>query len=131
MNINYFKSIRAIVAGFITVVVLSVGTDFFLEALGIFPPIDTGLFIPWMLVLAFVYRSIYAVAGGYVTAAAAPHRAMVHVIILGIIGTIAGAIGVIVGWNRSSHWYPIALAATALPWTWFGGKLKIKFLSKK
>lgn len=38
MNMNTFKSIGAVVAGFLTVVVLSVGTDFILESLGIFPP---------------------------------------------------------------------------------------------
>ena len=50
-----FKSIGVVLAGFITVVVLSVGTDFVFETLGVFPPIGQGLFNTWMLVLAFVY----------------------------------------------------------------------------
>ncbi len=126
MTKNIFKSIWAVLAGFITVVVLSVGTDFVLEALNIFPPIGTGLFIPWMLVLALVYRSIYTVAGGYVTAMLAPNRPMRHAVILGIIGVVAATLGTIAGWDLSAHWYPIALIITALPCTWLGAKLKLR-----
>lgn len=127
MNKNTLKSIGAVLAGFITVVILSVGTDFVLENLGIFPPLsDPGSYVTWMLMFAFAYRSVYTAAGGYVTATLAPNRPMRHVIILGIIGTAAGIVGIIVGWNLSSHWYPIALAVTGLPFTWFGGKLRIK-----
>ena len=126
MNKNMAKTIWAVFAGFLTVVILSVGTDSILEKLGIFPPPDQGLFITWMLVLALIYRCVYTVAGGYVTAWLAPDRPMRHAIILGIIGTVAATIGVVVGWNLSQHWYPISLVVTALPCTWVGGKLKTK-----
>ena len=121
---NTLKTIWAVFAGFVTVVILSVATDFALESVGIFPPPDQGLFITWMLILALAYRCVYTVAGGYVTARLAPDRPMRHVIILGIVGVVAGSIGVVVGWNLSAHWYPIALVITALPCTWLGGKLK-------
>jgi len=123
---NTLKSIGAVLAGFITVVILSVVTDYVLESLGIFPPPGQGLFVTWMLILAFTYRFIYTVIGGYVTALLAPANPMRHVTILGIIGTVAGTIGVFVGWDLSDHWYPMALAVTALPSTWLGGKLKTK-----
>lgn len=126
MNKTTFKSIGAVLAGFITVLVFSIATDFVLESLGIFPPLGTGLFTPWMLMLALVYRSAYTIVGGYVTAKFAPDRPMRHVIILGIIGVIVGTLGAIAGWNLSQHWYPIALIITALPCTWLGGKLKTK-----
>lgn len=124
MNKNIFKSIGAVLAGVITIVALSVGTDFVLESLGIFTPPDQGFFTPWMLMLALVYRCIYAVAGGYVTAMLAPNRPMRLAIILGLIGIVASTLGAIVMWDRSAHWYPIALIITALPCTWLGGKLK-------
>jgi len=124
MNKNTFKSIGAVLAGVITIVALSAGTDFVLESLGIFTPPDQGFFTPWMLMLALVYRSIYAVAGGYVTAILAPDRPMRHAIILGIIGIVASTVGAVVAWDLSAHWYPIALVITALPCTWLGGKLK-------
>ena len=118
------KSIGAILAGFLTVVILSVGSDFILESVGVFPPAsDQGLFTTWMLVLAFLYRSIYAVAGGYATAMLAPTNPARHVIVLGVLGVIGGVMGVIAGWNLSQHWYPIALAVTAFPLVWLGGKL--------
>jgi len=62
--------------------------------------------------------------GGYVTARLAPDRPMRHVKILGTIGVVLSCVGVIVGWNLSEHWYPIALAITAFPATWFGGSMK-------
>ena len=121
------KSIGAVVAGFATVFILSIGTDFLLEKLGIFPlPSEQGLFITWMLVVAFAYRSVYAVLGGYITAMLAPDKPMRLVTILGIIGTIVGFVGVYVGWNLSHHWYPIALAVTAFPLVWLGGKLRAR-----
>jgi hypothetical protein len=120
------KSIGAVLGGFLVVVILSVGTDSILEGLGIFPPPAEGLFITWMLALAFVYRTVYTVAGGYVTAALAPANPTKHVTILGIIGTFMGCVGIYVGWNLSAHWYPIALAVVAFPSVWLGGKLKTK-----
>ncbi len=121
------KSIGAVLLGFLTVVVLSMGTDWILEAVGVFPPpTDQGLFVPWMLVLALVYRTLYTVVGGYVTAKISPSNPSIHVNVLGLIGTVAGVAGVVVGWNLSAHWYPIALAVLAYPSVWLGGKLFLK-----
>ncbi len=118
------KSIGAILAGFLTVALLSVATDFVLETLGIFPPAsEQGLYVQWMLALALVYRSVYAVAGGYVTASLAPGNKMRHVVVLGVLGLMGGLAGVVAGWNLSSHWYPIALAVTAYPLVYLGGWL--------
>ena len=125
---NTLKSIGAVFAGFLAVVVLSVGTDFVLESLGIFPPqSEPAAYTPGMLLVALIYRCVYTVAGGYVTAWLAPDRPMRHAIILGFVGIVAGTIGAVVAWNLSPHhWYPIALVITALPCTWLGGKLKTK-----
>jgi hypothetical protein len=125
MNKTTLKGIGAILAGFITVFILSIGTDSVLESVGIFPPLGT-VFNTWMLLLALIYRCAYTVAGGYITAMLAPGRPMRHAINLGIIGIIAATLGAAAGWNLSQHWYPIALIVTALPCTWLGGKLKTK-----
>src|SRR3989442_11823935 len=126
MNKKTFKSIIAVLAGFITVVILSVGTDFVLQSSGIFPPQAEPLaYTPLMLMFALLYRCIYTIAGGYVTARMAPDRPMRHAVILGFLGIVAGTIGLAVAWNVSpQHWYPIALVITALPCTWLGGRLK-------
>jgi hypothetical protein len=123
---NTLKSIGAVLAGFIAIVILHTGTDLILEKAGIFPPPDQGLFITWMLVLALTYRMIFTVAGGTITAAFAPQNPMKHVTILGILGTVGGIGGIFAGWNMSDHWYPIALAVTAFPCVWLGGKLKTR-----
>ena len=119
------KSIIAVVVGFFTVVILSIATDALLEAAGVFPPqSQPGLYVTWMLALALTYRIVYTIAGGYVTAWLAPQNQMKHVTILGIIGIVGGAVGVVFGWNLSPHWYCIAILVTAFPCTWLGGKLK-------
>jgi hypothetical protein len=127
MNKKTLKSIGAVVVGFVTVAILSVITDAVLEGMHILPPQNQpGAYENWMLLVALLYRSVYAVVGGYVTAALAPGKPMKHVKILAILGTVGGALGIIAGWNLSEHWYPIALAVTAYPLVWFGGKLRKK-----
>ncbi len=122
---NTLKSIWAVLAGFLIVVVLSVATDYVLETIGVFPPqSEPGLYTAGMLLGALIYRCIFTVAGGYGTAKLAPDRPMRHAIILGLVGIVAGSIGVVYAWDKSpEHWYPIALVITALPSTWLGGKL--------
>ena len=121
---NIGKSILAVAAGFLVVVVLSTFTDFIMEALSVFPQPSTGETLGWwMLIIALVYRSAYTVLGGYVTAKLAPQNHMKHVKILAVIGTIGGVLGIFAGWNLSEHWYPIAIAVTAFPLVWWGGKL--------
>lgn len=125
MKKSIFKSIGAVAAGFLTVAVCSVATDSILEGLGVFPPIGEGLFVTWMLVLALAYRTVYTVAGGYVTAALAPDRPMRHVVILAVIGTVAGIVGAVavIPQELSPVWYPVALAVLAFPSVWAGGFL--------
>lgn len=122
-----FKSIGAVIAGFITVVILSVGTDFVLETIGAFPPqSEPASYTWWMLLIAFVYRSVYTIAGGYVTATAAPKEPMRHTIVLGIVGIAASTLGTVTTWDLTPHhWYPVALVVFALPCTWLGGKWRM------
>lgn len=120
------KSIWSVVAGFLTVVALSVGTDYVLETLGVFPPqSEPAAYTAGLLMVALIYRCVYTIAGGYVTAWIAPNRSMRHAIVLGFVGIVAGTIGVVVAWELSpQHWYPIALVVTALPCTWLGGRMR-------
>ncbi|SRR5258706_6748815 len=124
MNKETFKSIGAILAGFITVFILSVVTDLILEKLGIFPPqTQPESYTWWMLLIALVYRSIYSVAGFYLAARLAPNRPMRHAIILGVIGTLFATLGAIANWNLSANWYPVLLVLVTLPCAWLGGRL--------
>lgn len=119
-------SIVALFAGFVAVVVLSIGTDLALHRSGIFPPpgepMSNALFA-----LATAYRTVYAILGSYITARLAPNRPMQHALLGGVVGLILSTVGAVANWNRGPefgpHWYPISLIVTALPCAWVGGKL--------
>ena len=122
------KSIIAVVAGFVAVLVLSIGTDTILTMYGIFPrQDDPGAYLPWMLIVALLYKCNFTILGGYITAALAPNRPMRHAMILGGIGFVIALLGAIINWDNataSGTWYPIALIILTLPSVWAGGKLK-------
>jgi hypothetical protein len=120
------RSIGALFAGFVVVLVLSLGTDLALHAAGIFPPLGQIMSNPLFL-LATVYRTGYAVLGSYITARLAPDRPMGHALLGGGIGLVLAVVGAVVTWNKDlgPHWYPLALIVTALPCAWVGGKLRL------
>lgn len=120
------RSIGAVLAGILAVIILSIGTDLLLHAIGILPglgePVGDSL-----LLVATVYRTIYSITGSYITAWLAPDRPMNHALAGGVLGLILGTVGAITTWNgvgMGHHWYSIALAALALPSAWVGGKLR-------
>ena len=119
------RSVLAVLVGFVIVVVLSLGTDQVLHVLKVYPPWNEPMNNPGLNLLAFTYRSVYTVLGGYIAATLAPHAPMRHVLALGIIGLIAGTAGAIatIPMHLGPNWYPIALAVTGLPFTWLGGAL--------
>lgn len=99
MKKNIFQSIAAVFAGAIISVVLSVGTDAAMRALGIFPqddrPMGDALFA-----LAALYRTIYGLLGACITARLAPQRPMMHALVLGAIGVVASTAGAIAMWSK-------------------------------
>lgn len=122
---NILKGIGAILGGMIFIVVSHTGTDFVLEKLGIFTPPSEGFHTTWMVVTATIYRCLYTVVGGYLTAALAPEPRMRYVMILGIIGLVTSTLAAIatIPMGIAPAWYPIALAVTSLPCVWLGGLL--------
>jgi hypothetical protein len=128
MNKNTLRSIGAVVAGAIVGVILSTGTDAVMRAFGFFteggPPSGGGPFV-----FATIYRTVYGVASAYIAARLAPNRPMMHALVLGVLGIVAGAEGAGAMWSRlpalGSRWYPIALIVLALPTAWWGGKLRL------
>ena len=121
-------------AGFFATFILSIGTDMLLHAAGVFPPwgqpMSNALFV-----LATAYRSIYTVAGGYITARLAPNKPMGHVWTLGVIGLLAAIAGTAATWNKGPEfgpkWYPVALVVLAIPSVWLGGKLAQRAIVRK
>ena len=126
------RSIWAVVAGFIVVVVLSLATDAVMHLLHIFPPLGQGM-SNGLFALATIYRTIYAIIGSYITARLAPSRSMGHAMIGAVVGTIVGTLGAVVTWNKTElgpHWYPLALIATGFPCAWIGAKIREMQISK-
>jgi peptidoglycan/LPS O-acetylase OafA/YrhL len=121
-------------AGFFATFILSIGTDMLLHAAGVFPqwgqPMSNALFS-----LATAYRTIYTVAGGYITARLAANKPMGHVWTLGVIGLLAAIAGTVATWDKGPEfgpkWYPLALVVLAIPCVWLGGKLAQRAIARK
>ena len=134
MNKNTLKSLGAVFAGFVAVVVLSLGTDAMMHAVGVFPqfgrPMSDALFL-----LATLYRIVYCIAGSYIAARLAPDRPMGHALALGVVGLVVSTVGAVVTWNKGPefgpHWYPVALIVTAIPCAWLGGRFRIMQLQTR
>jgi len=124
--VRILKSIGAVLAGLLVGAVLSLGTDVVLHAARVFPPWDQPA-SDALLLLATAYRTIYSVAGSYITARIAPNRPMLHALVLGVLGLAVSIVGAAVTWNKGPafgpHWYPVALVVLAVPQCWAGGKL--------
>ena len=118
------QSIWAVVAGVLVIIVVSTLVDIVLHALGVFPPIDQPI-NDSLALLATSYRVVISIGGAWLTARLAPDKPLKHAMILGIVGTFLGLVGVAATWNRGlgPRWYPVLLAVLAIPQCWVGGKL--------
>ncbi len=116
-------SILAIFAGFVVVVVLSLGTDEVLHLLKVYPPWGVPMYEPRLNLLALTYRSVFTFVGGYVTAWLAPHSPIRHVLVGCGIGLVLGALGVVAATTADLGpiWYPVAVAVTGPVFNWLGG----------
>jgi hypothetical protein len=120
------RSIGAVLAGLIAIIVLAGAIDAAFRAAGVYPP----LFQPmaddrWALALAT--RVVAGIVGGMLTARLAPARPMRYVVVLGCIGTLLRLMGVLFTWNKGPEfgplWFSISVAVSALPCTMLGGRL--------
>jgi hypothetical protein len=120
------RSVLAVIAGLLAGAVLSVGTDQVLHATNVFPPWGRPMSGP-LFALAAAYRIAYTVLGCAVGARLAPDRPMGHALLLGLLGLLANVAGTIATWDQGPEfgpkWYPLLLAATAIPCGWLGGRL--------
>ena len=118
------KSIWAVVAGVLVIIVVTTVVDIVLHATGVFPPMDQPI-NDVLALLATSYRVIISIGGAWLTARLAPDKPMKHAIILGSVGTGLGLVGVVATWNLGlgPRWYPISVAVLAIPQCWIGGKI--------
>ena len=121
-----WKSVFAVVTGFVVIFILSSGMDAVMHVTGVFPAygeVMSDVLFAW----ATVYRVIISIIGCYVTARLAPNRPMTHALWLGALGVAISGIATIVTWNKGPafgpHWYPITLVLVSMPCAWIGGKI--------
>lgn len=117
------RSIGAVFAGLFFIFLTSSVVDAVMHATGIFPPVDAPPMSNGLFALAFAYRTLFDLAGCALTAKLAPSRPLFHAMILGGIGTVLSIAGAIAMWNVGPHWYPVLLAASALPCAYAGARL--------
>jgi len=122
---NVPRSVWAILAAFLVVFVLSLGTDQILHMLNVYPPWGQPMWDHRLNALALSYRLVFGTLGGYVTARLAPHSPMRHALIGGTIGFVLSTLGALgaMSMNLGPAWYPITLALSAVPTSWLGARL--------
>ena len=127
------RLVISVILGLLTTVILSIATDVTMEKTGVFPSIESGEvnFNNRLLLIASIYRAVYGILGGLVTALIAKEKFMKAVIILGCIGTAISLTGLMVMWGKSTLWYPLSLVILSLPYTIIGGKIFEKYLLRK
>jgi hypothetical protein len=126
MNNTILKSIGVILLAFMISALLSVLTDFLLEAIGVLPHPKDGLFITWAILLVLFYRGVYTILAGFIVAKLAPGKPMLHAMILGSIGiiiTVAATNSPSLA-DKAPLWYGYTLAAITIPCLWLGVKMK-------
>src|SRR5207247_10728536 len=87
-----WRSVGAVVAGFVVVFGLSVGTDQVLHVLKVYPPWGEPM-AGALYGMATAYRIVYTILGGYITARLAPDAPVRHALILGLVALVAGLSG--------------------------------------
>jgi hypothetical protein len=119
-----WKSIGAVLAGFIFIVITHTGTDAVLESVGVLP--KDNLFVSTGLILFVLsYRAVFSLFGCYIAARLAPSSPMKHALALGVLGVLLSAAGAIAtaNMNLGPAWYAWTLVIITMPVAWLGGKL--------
>jgi hypothetical protein len=118
------RSIWAVVAGVLFVIVVTTLVDVVLHVVRVYPPLGQPLDDPLAL-LATAHRVVIGIAGGWLTARLAPSRPMRHALWLGYVGVVLGLAGLLATWNKGlgPRWYPVALVVLAIPQCWAGGRI--------
>jgi hypothetical protein len=118
------KSIWAVVAGVLFIIIVTTLVDIVLHLVRVFPPMDQPI-DDRLALLATSYRIVISIAGAWLTARLAPDKPMTHAMRLGYVGVVLGLIGLVATWNAGMgpRWYPIALVGLAIPQCWAGGRI--------
>ena len=118
----------AIVTGFVSVAVLSIGADTVMHGASYYPAepsqMSNGLFA-----VAATYRAVFTVLGGAITTALSRETTFRPAQILSFLGLLGGLAGV-AAWlatpNLGPLWYAATIPISAVPCTLFGAWLVLR-----
>jgi hypothetical protein len=129
---QWLRSILAIVAGFLLIGLLSIGTDGVVHSIrpDIFGPNNSTSNVPY-LVIAIVYVGVYATFGCWLAATLAGRRPMLHALILGVLGLVFNLAAVGATWALFPHWYTIVSLILVMPFAWLGGRIRERQLERR
>ncbi len=117
------RRIGAVLAGLVSIFVVTTATDVVLHGAGVFPDWSTRM-SDGLFVLATAYRVAYGILGSYITARLSPDRPMRHALILGAIGVVLSIAGALALGDRGPLWYSLAVIAMSLPCAWAGARIQ-------
>jgi len=123
------KSVWPIIAGFLLLVVLSVGTDMILR--GLFPKAFGPSGAPMSALASLttiLYAGAFGVLGSYLTARLAPSRPVMHALALGGIVFLFALLGLVGSWQRAPAWFNFGFLATVCGSAWLGGIMRAQQL---
>ena len=125
------RSVVAVVAGFVLIGALAMGTDrLVMQAVpSAFDDAGRTRHIGILMLMA-AYVAVYAIAGCYVTARLAPNRPMRHALILGALGLAMNIAATISLWGTAPAWYHILNLVLVMPYAWIGGRLRERQLAR-
>ncbi len=127
------KSTGAVLAGFVTIFILSGVTSAILVNIGVYPNGKLPLHgSPLVIIGILVSQAIFYMAGCFVTAKLAPFKPIRHVLVVGGVGAILNlltALGMMK--DTASFWFFLALAIMSLSIAWLSGKLYTMQAPKK
>jgi hypothetical protein len=127
MNKQKWKSVGAVFAGLLFIIIVTTLVDVLLHVAHVYPEMGVRM-TNGLALLASSYRLVISIAGAYLTAKLSPGQPMRDVIVLGCVGTVLGILGVVQSWDLDlgPRWYAISLAVLAIPQCWFGGRLFVR-----
>ncbi len=123
MKKTIWKSIGAILGGFIAGTLLTVAADFTMQSLGLLDMERFKSASPGIVLIVTIYRFVFSIAGCFIVASLAPANPMRHAMILGWIGLGLSLTGSVFMWDQAAAWYNMAVILMAIPSAWIGGKL--------
>ena len=123
-----FRRSLAVVAGFVAVAVLSIGTDALMHGTGVFPA-ETAAMTTGLFGIAAIYRALFTVVGGAITTALSREASYLPAQILAGLGLLGGLAGV-AAWFATPGlgplWYVLSIPISAVPCTLLGGWLLLR-----